>query len=357
MRRGRSSFHRPARARDPFILGVTKGAFHLAERLAPRSQRAIDTARSALQFLPSPMAQPDVLEKYFTKDLSVRAAAARTTDLVREVRRVQSTGPAATIALGRALTGALLMASHLRDGQRVSLEFRGDGPLGGLFAEASFEGEARGYVTHPQAGNAPDAKGRLNVGAAVGRGVLAVTRSQPWEKSPHTGIVPLATGEVGDDIALYYFQSHQVPTIVALSVSLSPEGDVSAAGGLLVEVMPGARPELLETLQKAAAAAGSLSARLQSEELLASILGRYVTDATVALVHPHPPRFVCRCTRERVERSLRLMGLGTLDDMLTQGNGTTLTCQFCGRAYAVSAEDLLRLREALTADDPGATTH
>lgn len=299
----------------------------------------------------------DILEKFFTKDLSVRAAAARTTELVREMQQVQKAGPAAAIALGRAVSGALLMASHLREGQRVSLEFRGNGPLGGLFAEASFEGEARGYVTQPNAGNDPDRTGRLNVGTAVGQGVLAVTRSQPWEKSPHTGIVPLATGEIGDDIAAYYFQSHQVPTVVALSVSLSPSGVVTAAGGLIVEVMPGAPSTLLDTLQKAATAAGSLSTRLQSTASLTDIVKAYVPGASVALVHPHPPRFVCRCTRDRVERSLRLMGIQTLDDMLTQGQGTTLTCQFCGRAYAVSAEDLLRLREELSEDDPNSTTH
>jgi molecular chaperone Hsp33 len=300
----------------------------------------------------------DSLEKFFTKDLLVRVAAARTTELVREMCRVQRTGPAATIALGRAVSGALLMASHLRDGHRVSLEFRGNGPLGRLFAEASFEGEARGYVSHPTAGNEPNSSGRLAVGPAVGQGVLAVTRSQPWEKTPHTGIVPIATGEIGDDIAFYYFQSHQVPSVVALSVSLSPEGAVTAAGGLIVEVMPGAPAALLDTLQQAAAAAGPLSTQLLAESSLAAIVARYVPGATVALAHPHPPRFVCRCTRDRVERSLRLMGLGMLDGLLSQGQGTTLTCQFCGRSYAVSAEDLLRLGEELSDDDAsGTTTH
>jgi molecular chaperone Hsp33 len=303
------------------------------------------------------MSRPDSLEKFFAKDLSLRVAAARTTELVRAMHAVHGSGPAATIALGRAVSGALLMASQLRDGQRVSLELRGDGPLGHVFAEASFEGEARGYVTRPGAGNEPDANGRLSVAAAVGKGVLAVTRSQPWEKSPHTGIVPLATGEVGDDIASYYFQSQQIPTIVALSVSLGPDGSVAAAGGFLLEVMPGAPQSLLDTLQAHAKRATPLSAQLAADATLEAIVREYVPGPTVTLAHPHVPRFVCRCSRERVERSLRLMGTSTLDDMLTQGKGTTLTCQFCGRAYAVSAEDLLRLREELTADDPSSTTH
>lgn len=283
--------------------------------------------------------------KFYSRDLALRSAAAVTTELVRNVTATQDTSPPATIALGRLITAAVLMATQQKDGQRIGIRVMGDGPLGELFVDASFEGKARGYVQNPQA-DVPLKNGQVDVGAAVGKGVIAVTRTLPFQKAPQQGIVPLVTGEISADLAGYFRQSQQTPSLIALTVSLDKDGLVTAAGGVLTELMPGASEEVLQILEKKAEAGIKLSHLLtqKSPELQMAQAFSHQDDL-VAMDHPHPVMFFCPCSMDRVERTLTLLGRATLSEMVLKSEPVLVNCEFCQKEYSVLPP---RLRELLS---------
>jgi molecular chaperone Hsp33 len=290
---------------------------------------------------------PEKIHKFYTEDLMIRASVARTTPIVRHMCEIQKLGPLARMGMGRALTGALLMASQLREGQQIGVHFRGDGPLGGLFAEASFESEARGYCHNGHA-DLPLKNGRLDLAGGVGRGLLSVARSQPFQKQPHIGLVPIVSGEIGDDLAHYLYQSHQIPSILALGVYLSKDGEVEAAGGVLIELMPGASESLIAELEARARGAGSLSQRILAGESERQILEAYAHGSPlVAVEHEYPITYKCRCSSERVDRTLLLLGRAALAEMILKGEPVAVQCQFCGRQYTVPVSELQALIKTL----------
>src|SRR6185312_2289727 len=178
------------------------------------------------------------VHRYVTNDFTVRVAAVDATEVVSEMQAISGAYPLATIGVGRAMIAALLMASQLKDKQEVGILLKGNGPLGSLYAHATYEGQVRGYCPHPQF-QAPDPQDALNLKKALGFGHLTVTRQQPFQKQPHHGTVEMVSGEVGDDIAHYLHQSHQIRSLVSVGVYLDVYGKVKAAGGVLLEVMPG----------------------------------------------------------------------------------------------------------------------
>src|SRR5262249_34309623 len=194
---------------------------------------------------------PDVadrLARMLSADGTVRGLAAVTTDLVEEARVRHGTLPTATAALGRTLTAALLLGGLLKTEERVSLQFSGDGPLGGILADATPEGTVRGFVSRPQT-HLPPRRGKLDVGGAVGRGLLCVRRVPRGEGPPYRSVVPLVSGEIGQDVASYLVSSEQTPSVVAIGVFVHADGTVGAAGGYLLQAMPGAEPATLDRLR------------------------------------------------------------------------------------------------------------
>jgi len=287
------------------------------------------------------------VHKYFSSDLCIRAAAADTTELVRECKKLQNLSPLATIAMGRALTGAVLMASQLREGQAVGLYFKGDGPLGTLFAEATYESAARAYCAKPQL-QALLKNGRWDLPAALGQGTLQVTRTQPFQKQPHIGLVPLWKGEIAPDIAFYLFQSDQVPSIVSLTVHLGPDGEVEAAGGVLLEVLPGASDKVLSQIEKNAEKAEALSSVIIARKpMLDWVKGLSHDPELTEVVHEFPIHYKCRCSQERVDRGLQILGKATLSEMILKGDPAHVTCQFCGRNYTVPVDEIRNILRAL----------
>ena len=174
-------------------------------------------------------------------EAGVRGLAAVTTDLVEEARQRHGTFPTATAALGRALTAALLLGGLGKESERVSLEFSGDGPLRGILVDATPDGSVRGYVSRPQT-DLPPRAGKLDVGGALGRGLLCVLRIPPGEVVPYRGIVPLVSGEIASDVASYLVESEQTPSVVGIGVFVNPDGSVGAAGGYLLQTLPDADP-------------------------------------------------------------------------------------------------------------------
>jgi molecular chaperone Hsp33 len=287
--------------------------------------------------------------KFYSKDLAVRAAAAVTTELVRDVCSLQNASPAASIALGRCLTAAALMASQQKDGQRIGLRIMGDGPLGEIFVDASYEGKVRGYCQNPHA-DLPLKQGRVDVAGAVGQGVLAVTRAVPFQKQPHQGIVPLVTGEISQDLASYFKQSQQTPTMIALTVSLDPDGQVKAAGGVIVELMPGAEESIVQELEAKAQSNPKLSELLVLENPEIAMVRAYTHNSElVSVEHLHPIEFFCPCTMERVERTLSLLGRSALAEMALKGEPVQINCEFCQKQYVVDSAHLRKLLAELDA--------
>lgn len=276
-------------------------------------------------------------------------AAVNATAVVREMQRLQDTLPLPTVAVGRAMVGALLMASHLKEGQQVGLYVKGDGLLVAVYAEAHFEGQVRGYTPVPHYAPANYAGG-LSLKESIGGGTLTVTRHLPFQRQPHNGTVNLVSGEIGEDIAHYLSQSHQIRSIVSLGVYLDTYGKVQAAGGVLIEVMPGVEDEIVEIIQKNHEAAQKLPI---SKLLLSGISAKHLVDPYLPgmefteLDHNYPLSYACPCNKERVSRAMETFGVVELEDMIAKSEPAEVTCQMCGRPYVLSVEELADIKNKL----------
>lgn len=290
--------------------------------------------------------QPQRVHKFLTGDLTVRAAAVVATQVVDEMRSIQNSYPIPTVAVGRTMVAALLMASHLKNGQELSIYFQGNGPLGRVFAEANYEGQVRGYCNYPRY-TAPVGKS-ISTGEAIGIGLLTVTHHLPSGDVPNRGTVIIRTGEVGDDIAFYLHQSHQIPSVVALGVQVNAYGLVEAAGGVLIELMPGHSEETLAKIESRVRSAPGISKRLlegaTAEDLVRDYLGDF---ELMELDHPFPIQYHCRCSYERVLRSVMLLGKEEIENAIEEKKPLDVSCEFCGRQYQVSEDDLVKLRNDL----------
>lgn len=290
------------------------------------------------------MAELERVHKFLSEDLTVRAAGVIATNVVEEMRSLQGTYPVATVAMGRAVVGAILMASHLKQGQELSLYFQGNGPLGTLFAEANFEGLTRGYTSNPKLEIALRGDAILT-GPAIGIGLLTVTHHLPFGEVPHRGTVIIRTGEIGDDIAFYLQQSHQIPSVVSLGVHVDEYGRVRAAGGVLVELMPGHSEETIAKIEQRARNATSVSKRILEGATAQDLVNDLLGDLNLLpLEHDYPIKYQCRCSQERVLRSLGLLGLGEIDSMLADQKPIDAACEFCGRRYQITVAELQDLR-------------
>src|SRR6185295_16533904 len=273
---------------------------------------------------------------------TIRALAAVTTGVVEEARRRHGTLPTATAALGRTLTAGLLLGGTMKDEERLSIELVGDGPLRRVMVTTTGAGRVRGYVARP-ATHLPSKNGKLDVAGAIGRGLLCVIRTQPWNKEPYRSIMELVSGEIGQDIAHYLVTSEQIPSAVGLGVFVNREGDVGAAGGFLVQVLSGGEPRLIERIERNVAALPPVTTLVRDgygpQEVLAAVLaglevGRGAEEVT---------RFSCPCTRDRVFGALLLLGRAEIEDMIALEGQAEVTCEFCAERYLVGRDELAML--------------
>lgn len=294
------------------------------------------------------MSEKPRVHRFVSKDLTVRAAAVDATLAVREMQQLQNTRPLATLGVGRAMVGALLMASQLKDGQHVGLLFKGNGPLQSLYAEATFEGEVRGYCPYPEY-MAPHEEDVLNLGKALGFGQLTVARHQPFQRQAFQGTVEMTSGEVGEDLAHYLHQSHQIRSIVSVGVYLDINGQVQSAGGIMIEVMPGVEDEVAELLQvNAASPLTAISKRLFEGAKVSELVEPYLKGIPFGEIpHDYEVRYHCPCTLERVKRALTTLGPDQLQEMIDEGEASSVTCQVCGKGYSLNTEKLIELRDEI----------
>lgn len=288
------------------------------------------------------------VHRFVSNDFTVRAAAVDATEVVKEMQRLQDTYPLSTVAVGRTMIGAILMASQLKPGQQVGILIRTNGAIVSVYAEANYEGQVRGYTPIPHY-EPPNYDKGLSIKEAIGRGTLTVVRDQPFQKQPFQGTVELVSGEIGDDIAYYLHQSQQIRSIVSLGVYLDTFGKVLHAGGVIVEVMPGVEDEVVEKIQKNAdKIKGGISEALMAGKSPVDLVAPYLEGIPFTeLEHNHKLEYHCPCTKDRVIRALETLGIEELQDMVDKNEIGEVTCQVCGRPYKISVEEIKELKEKL----------
>lgn len=272
----------------------------------------------------------------------VRAFAINSTQLCERARRIQHSMPAATAALGRVLSATAMLAVTIKEGERISLRVEGDGPLGVVFAQGTPDGRVRGYVQHPQV-NPPSKDGKLDVGRAVGAtGEMMVIRDLGL-RDPYVGRVPLQSGEIGDDLAYYFTVSEQQPSAVGLGVMVETDNRVSAAGGYIIQPLPGASEAVLTLLEYNILNAPPPSDLILSRNDPARVLDVVLDGMNWQELERTTPHFYCGCTRVKSRRALEALSEQDLAEMIGSGEPAHVSCDFCGRNYAFTTTELSTL--------------
>lgn len=279
-------------------------------------------------------------------DAQIRAFAVNAKELLEKARAAHDTSPVVTAALGRLMTGALMMGSMLKGEEDIlTLQIKGEGPVHGLTVTADASGHVKGYADNPQAMMPPNSAGKLDVGGVIGAGVLHVMKDMGL-KEPYASTVALQTGEIGDDLTYYFAASEQVPSVVALGVLMNRDNTVRQAGGFIVQLMPFAPEEMIDRLEKKLSGLSSVTAMLEEgctpEGILELVLGEFGVEITDRM----PVSFQCNCNRERVEKVLLSLGEKELQELIDEGKEVELHCHFCNKRYAFSVEEVERLMKA-----------
>lgn len=283
--------------------------------------------------------EADILTRATVGD--ARIYVARTTRLVRKMSLRHQTSHLATAALGRTVTGALLLAATMKNEEGVGIKIAGDGPIEGITGEAQ-GGTARGYVGNPNV-YLPPKNGHLDVGGAVGNGTISVTRYTANAK-PFTGTAELVDGEIADDLTQYLFTSEQTPSSVGLGVLVDEKGDVQAAGGWFIQALPNCSEETLEQLDKNVRSTPYVSSLIDmgfTPERIIRMLGK---DMDVEILDSYPLHFGCRCSRERVEGVLQTLPKKELNK-LAEDPKTEVTCPYCNAKYEFTRKEMLQMAQ------------
>lgn len=285
----------------------------------------------------------DYMIRAVAADAQIRAFAVTARDLTETARQAHNTSPIATAALGRAMSGALMMADMLK-GPRdlLTLQIDGDGPMQGLVVTADNHGNVKGYVKNPAVILPPNEQGHLNVGGAVGRGTLTVIRDMNL-KDPYIGQIPLVTGEIAEDLTAYYAQSEQIPSSVGLGVLMNRENTVRRAGGFVVQLMPFADDSVITRLEENIRKISSVTSILEEDSTPEHLLQTVLDGFDLQVTSVEDVRFHCGCNSDRFERGLLLLGEKELSEIVEEGKEIDLTCQFCNRSYRFSQEKIREL--------------
>lgn len=288
----------------------------------------------------------DQLIRATAADGGIRAVGVITTNLTEEVRHRHQLSYVATAALGRTMAAGLLLSSSMkREGSRVNIRVRGNGPLGGLLVDAGLDGTVRGYVQNPKVELPPNAQGKLDVGGAVGKEGFVYVVRDIGHGYPYSSTVELVSGEIGEDITHYLVSSEQTPSALLLGVFVG-KGGVTAAGGLLLQVMPKvARDESLVTaLESRLGQLTGFTPLLRSGKSLKDIFQELLGDFGLSILpETQLLRFDCRCSFPRVLGALKILGENELQDMIEKDNGAEATCDFCGEVYQANRHHLAQL--------------
>lgn len=290
----------------------------------------------------------DHIVRAMTKDGFVKAVSISSRGIVETARQMHKTLPTATAALGRLLSAASMIGNMQKteDGS-VTLQIKGGGPLGTLLAVSDPVGNVRGWVENPQISLLEKYRGKLDVGAAVGNdGMLTVIRDLRM-KEPYVGSVELVSGEIAEDITQYFAQSEQTPTACALGVLVDTDQSVRAAGGYLLQLLPGAPDETIDRLEAGIREAGNVTAMLDSGLSPEDMLRRVLAPFELEILETTPVEYRCYCTRTRVERTLLTLGREELEGIVRSGETLHVDCQFCDKIYDFTPENVQEMLNSL----------
>lgn len=282
----------------------------------------------------------DYLVRATAAGAQIRAFAATTRDLTEFAKDAHNTSPVMTAALGRLMTGAVMMGTMMKNDTDVTtLQMRGVGPAKGITSSANGKGQVNGYCMNPDVMLPPNALGKLDVGGAIGEGYLRVIKDLGL-KEPYVGTIELQTGEIAEDLTYYFATSEQTPSSVGLGVLMNKDNTVKQAGGFIIQLMPFVTDEVLDKLEERLKNIKSVTQILDEgntpEQMLEIILG----DMELEITDTMPCEFYCNCDKDRVEKALISLGREELDSMIKEGKDIEIKCQICNKAYNFSVDDL-----------------
>ncbi len=277
----------------------------------------------------------------------VRAFCITSRDLVEEARSRHNTSPVATAALGRLLSaGAMMGTMQKSDVDRLTLRVIGDGPIGGITVVADNGANVRGYVDNPEV-LLPAKNGKLDVGGAVGAGILQVTRDMDM-KEPYSSQVELVTGEIAEDLTYYFASSEQVPSSVGLGVLMEKNNTVKQAGGFIIQMMPYATEDTISRIEDNLKSVRSVTELLDQGLSPEGILDKLLGNTHLTITDKIPARFYCGCNRERVSKALASIGKDEIQDMIDEGKDIDVRCHYCNEIYTYSVNDLKQILEGMS---------
>lgn len=270
----------------------------------------------------------------------IRAFAATTREMVETARKAHNTSPVITAALGRLMTAGAMMGSMMKGEQDIlTLQIQGDGPVRSLTVTADSRGRVKGYAGNPLVILPATPAGKLNVGGAVGKGMLRVIKDIGM-KEPYVGQTEIQTGEIAEDLTYYFAASEQTPSTVGLGVLMEKNNTVRQAGGFIVQLMPHTEDAVIEKLEENLKGLKSVTAMLEEglspEQLLETVL----TGMEVEITDTMPVEFYCNCDKARVEKALISIGKKELEDMIRDGKPIEVNCHFCNKNYNFTIEEL-----------------
>ena len=282
----------------------------------------------------------DYIVRASAADNYIRAFACTTRGVTEYARKAHNLSPVASAALGRTMAAGLMMGTMMKNEKDLlTIQFKGDGPLGGITVTAGPDGTVKGYVTNPEVVLPPNMFGHFDVGGAVGKGSLIVIQDIGL-KEPYVGQVDIQTGEIAEDLAYYYYLSEQVPSIVALGVLMNKDNTVRESGGYIIQLMPDCPEEVIAKLEEKMNFIPAVTELLRDGKSPEQILEQILGEMKLEIYGQMPAQFKCNCSRERVEKALIALGRAELSNIIADGKPETLNCSFCNTNYTFTVDEM-----------------
>ncbi|MDO4679896.1 MAG: Hsp33 family molecular chaperone HslO [Aerococcus sp.] len=288
----------------------------------------------------------DQLVKALAFNDQIRVMAVDTTQTVQEAHQRHDTWSNASAALGRTLTGALLLASGMDSDDQLTVRIQGNGPLGQMIVTANGHGQVKGYVEQPHVSLPLNDWGKIDVFGAVGnQGSLSITKDMGMEE-PFTGQVPLISGEIAEDFTYYLAQSEQIPSAVALGTLVDTDESIKRAGGWMIQVLPFAEDAVIERIEQAVKEIAQVTELLEDGLDPRGMIEKLLGAENVRFLDDYPVEFACDCTKERFQAGLHSLPKDQLTPLIEEDHGAEVTCQFCGKKYTFTEDELRAIQSA-----------
>ncbi len=283
---------------------------------------------------------------------TVRFMAAITTETVSEAMRRHQTSPTVTAALGRTLTGTLLLGATLKEFDRLTVKIEAEGEVGGIVAETNENGNVRGYVRNPHVEIPAKANGKFDVSGVIGGGMFYVIRESGYDvglyREPYVGSVPIVSGEIGEDFAYYLAKSEQIPSAVLLGVLLqNTEPFVAASGGVMIQMLPGANEHIVTMIEDTISHAPHLTTVIKDDASAEDLLKLALGEIDYKILEERDVRFECNCSFDRAVLLISSLGRDEVESMLKEDKGAKMTCGFCNELYTLDESDLEKILESV----------